>query len=194
MSRRSDMLELAILGLLQDAPLHGYELRKQVHRVLGTVRALSYGTLYPRLREMVLRGHLVEAERPVTGRRARISYALTAAGRERFEELLAIAGPSAWEDDAFAVHFAFFGCTDAGVRLRILEGRRARLEERLSRIRAGGPALAGAATYNTYSTELYRHGVESAEADLRWITRMIEAERLTIDRAVTPRGSTQEKE
>lgn len=193
MSRRTEMLELAILGLLQEAPLHGYELRKRVHRVLGTVRALSYGTLYPRLREMVVRGHLVEAERPVTGRRARISYALTAAGQQRFTELLSSAGPSAWEDDAFAVHFAFFGRTDASVRLRILEGRRARLEERLARIRHGGPVLGGITKHDTYTTELHRHGVESAEADLRWITRMIEAERYTHDRAATPRG-TEEKE
>ncbi|UJH70079.1 PadR family transcriptional regulator [Ornithinimicrobium sp. INDO-MA30-4] len=100
MSRRSDMLELAILGLLQDTEMHGYELRKEVHRVLGPVRALSYGTLYPRLRLMVDRGHLMEVDRPVAGRRARITYAVTPAGREYFESLLTSAGPSAWEDDA----------------------------------------------------------------------------------------------
>lgn len=194
MSRRSDMLELAILGLLQDAPLHGYELRKQVHRVLGTVRALSYGTLYPRLRDMVLRGQLAEVDRPVAGRRARITYAVTPAGCERFGELVSAAGPSSWEDDAFAVHFAFFGRTEAGVRLRILEGRRARLEERLERIRSNGPALAGAANQDTYTTELHRRGVESTEADLRWLTRMIEAERLAYDRAVIRGGARDNKE
>ncbi len=194
MSRRSDMLELAILGLLQDTPLHGYELRKQVHRVLGTVRALSYGTLYPRLREMVLRGYLGEADRPVAGRRARITYAVMPAGRERFAVLLSAAGPSAWEDEAFVVHFAFFARTESGVRLRILEGRRARLEERLERIRSFGQTPSGAATQDTYINELHRHGVESTEADLRWITRMIEAERLSHDRAVTPGGGSRDKE
>ncbi|MCE0487002.1 PadR family transcriptional regulator [Ornithinimicrobium sediminis] len=193
MSRRSDMLELAILGLLHDVPLHGYELRKQVHRVLGTVRALSYGTLYPRLRDLVDRGLLVETGRPVPGRRARITYAVTPAGRERFTELLAAAGPSAWEDDAFAVHFAFFGRTETGVRLRILEGRRARLEERLDAIRASGPALSGT-TQDNYAMELHRHGLESTEADLRWVSRMIEAERLHHERAATSRGSTLDKE
>lgn len=193
MSRRTDMLELAILGLLHDYPLHGYELRKQVHRVLGTVRAMSYGTLYPRLRDLVDRGLLVETDRPAVGRRARITYAVTPTGRERFSELVSAAGPSAWEDDAFAVHFAFFGRTETAVRLRILEGRRARLEERLDAIRANGPALNGA-TQDNYTMELHRHGVESTEADLRWISRMIEAERLHHERAVTPRGSTRDKE
>ncbi|CAN5594246.1 PadR family transcriptional regulator [soil metagenome] len=195
MSRRSDMLELAILGLLQDAPMHGYELRKQVHRVLGTVRALSYGTLYPRLRDLVLWGYLREMDRPIAGRRAKITYAVTSAGRERLAHLLAAAGPSAWEDEAFAVHFAFFGRTDAGVRLRILEGRRARLEERLALIQANGPARTSAAAgHDTYRDELHRHGVESTEADLRWIARMIDRERQKNHRALSQSGEAQEKE
>ncbi len=195
MSRRSDMLELAILGLVQDAPMHGYELRKQVHRVLGTVRALSYGTLYPRLRDLVLWGYLYEVDRPIPGRRAKITYAVTPAGRERLALLLAAAGPSAWEDEAFAVHFAFFGRTDAGVRLRILEGRRARLEERLALIRANGPARTSAADGpDTYLDELHRHGMESTEADLRWIARMIDTERQKNQRALSQYGDAQEKE
>jgi DNA-binding PadR family transcriptional regulator len=193
-SRRSDMLELAILGLLQDAPMHGYELRKQVHRVLGTVRALSYGTLYPRLRDLVLWGYLSEVDRPIAGRRAKITYAVTPAGRERLAHLLAAAGPSAWEDEAFAVHFAFFGRTDASVRLRILEGRRARLEERLAVIRANGPARAAAHPGDTYQNELHRHGVESTEADLRWIARMIDTERQKNDRAFRQVGDALDKE
>ena len=44
------MLELAILGLLQEAPMHGYELRKQLATKLGAFRAaISYGSLYPTL-------------------------------------------------------------------------------------------------------------------------------------------------
>ena len=195
MSRRSDMLELAILGLLQDAPMHGYELRKQVHRVLGTVRALSYGTLYPRLRDLVIWGYLREVDRPIAGRRAKITYAVTPPGRERLAHLLAVAGPSAWEDEAFAVHFAFFGRTDAHVRLRILEGRRSRLEERLAVIRANGPAHSTSARVNdTYLDELHRHGVESTEADLRWIARMIDIERQKHDRALSQYGNALDKE
>ena len=31
MSRRSGVLELAVLGLLHESPLHGYELRKRLN-------------------------------------------------------------------------------------------------------------------------------------------------------------------
>src|SRR6202042_684018 len=44
---RTAVLEFAVLGLLHRAPMHGYELSKQLNMVLGTFRALSYGTLYP---------------------------------------------------------------------------------------------------------------------------------------------------
>ena len=40
-------------------------------------------------------------------------------------------GPIAWEDDNFDIRFAFFGRTDMETRLRVLEGRRSRLQERL---------------------------------------------------------------
>ena len=47
MAKRADVLEFAVLGLLQDNPMHGYELRKRLNGVLGTFRAISYGSLYP---------------------------------------------------------------------------------------------------------------------------------------------------
>ncbi|MGZ6825642.1 MAG: PadR family transcriptional regulator, partial [Mycobacteriales bacterium] len=39
------MLELAVLGLLHEAPLHGYELRQRLKATLGSFRAFSYGSL-----------------------------------------------------------------------------------------------------------------------------------------------------
>ena len=62
MSRRSDVLDLAVLGLLHDAPMHGYELRKRLNVLLGAFRALSYGTLYPCLKSLLDRGWIREAE------------------------------------------------------------------------------------------------------------------------------------
>ena len=37
MARRGETLELAVLGLLHESPMHGYELRKQVNGVLGCI-------------------------------------------------------------------------------------------------------------------------------------------------------------
>ena len=60
-TRRSEVLEFAILGLLQDAPMHGYELRKRLNAVMGTFRAISYGSLYPALKDLLDRGLIAEA-------------------------------------------------------------------------------------------------------------------------------------
>ena len=57
------MLELAILGLLNEAPVHGYELRKQLGLRLGGFRVFSYGSLYPALRRL-LRAGLITEEQP----------------------------------------------------------------------------------------------------------------------------------
>ena len=50
---RRDILEFAVLGILSDGPVHGYELRKRLTDMLGPFRSLSYGTLYPTLRRLV---------------------------------------------------------------------------------------------------------------------------------------------
>src|SRR3954468_15093445 len=129
--------------------MHGYELRKRVTGLLGWGRVLSYGSLYPCLKQMLRDGWIAEdvpdssditatstrsgksartakgvkgakgmkakAARvsvvaevaPRAGRRGKIVYKLTAEGKERFADLVSAAGPSAWEDDNFGVHFAF---------------------------------------------------------------------------------------
>ncbi|MGZ4797750.1 MAG: PadR family transcriptional regulator, partial [Acidimicrobiia bacterium] len=46
------MLELAILGLLKEQPLHGYELKKRLGETLGSLWGVSYGSLYPALRRL----------------------------------------------------------------------------------------------------------------------------------------------
>ena len=50
------VLEIAVLGLLNESPMHGYELRKRLSGLLGAFRAFSYGSLYPTLRKLSRRG------------------------------------------------------------------------------------------------------------------------------------------
>jgi DNA-binding PadR family transcriptional regulator len=198
-TRRAETLELAVLGLLHETPMHGYELRKRLNGVLGWSRLLSYGSLYPALKKMLRAGWIVEQVRlpadsatervdgavsvvgASVGRRRRIVYELTPAGDERFNRLMSEAGPSSWEDDNFDVRFAFFSRTDMEIRLRILEGRRSRLEERLERIQ--GQLARTQQQMDRYATELQRHGVESVEREVRWLSDLIRAERTEVDHA-----------
>jgi DNA-binding PadR family transcriptional regulator len=174
------VLELAVLGLLHETPMHGYELRKRLNSVLGAFRAFGYGSLYPCLKELLRQGLIAEEVPPATakslgGRRSKIVYRLTAEGKERLQELLGQAGPAAWEDDGFGVHFAFFGLTRADIRMRILEGRRSRLEERVDNFRAAMSRTRQ--RVDSYTLELQRHGLESVEREVRWLNELIASER-----------------
>ncbi|GAA4425609.1 PadR family transcriptional regulator [Georgenia halophila] len=180
MSTRSQVLELAILGRLRESPVHGYELRKHLNVTLGAFRTLSYGSLYPALRSLTERG-LISAAEPrssaLGGRRARIVYHLTDDGREYLDSALASAEPTSWEDDAFDVRFTLFGSTDARTRLRILEGRRARMVERREKLRQSFRRTSR--RMDAYTAELARHGLEQVEREVEWLEQVIDTERGT---------------
>jgi DNA-binding PadR family transcriptional regulator len=156
--------------------MHGYQLRKRLNTLLGTFRAISYGSLYPCLKGLLQAGWIAEEDPDDTGgKRAKIVYKLTADGKDHFAELMAACGPEEWEDDNFGVRFAFFARTDVAVRLRILEGRRGRLEERMDGFRSS--ASRTAERLDAYTLELQRHGLESVEREVRWLTELIDTER-----------------
>jgi DNA-binding PadR family transcriptional regulator len=175
------VLEIAVLGLLSDSPMHGYELRKRLSALLGAFRAFSYGSLYPTLRRLADAGWISE-DAPLDpstarARRGKRVYRITAEGKEHLAELLADVGPDAFDEDGFGARLAFFSHTRKDVRLQILEGRRRRVEEQRDGLRS---ALSRAGErLDRYTRELHRHGLESVDREVRWLTELIESERST---------------
>jgi DNA-binding PadR family transcriptional regulator len=175
-ARRGETIELAVLGLLHESPMHGYELRKRLNLMLGWGRVLSYGSLYPALKKMLRASWIEERTMPAAAsRRPRIVYQLTDTGEREFIRLMSEVGPTAWEDDNFDIRFAFFGRTDMEIRLRVLEGRRSRLQERLDKVQT--QLRLTQKEMDRYAAELQRHGVESVEREVRWLSDLINAER-----------------
>lgn len=177
MARRGETIELAVLGLLHEGPMHGYELRKRLNLMLGWGRLLSYGSLYPALKKMLRNGLIAEAPQHSASmsRRQRIVYDVTDQGRAEFHRLMSEVGPTAWEDDNFDIRFRFFSSTDMEIRLRVLEGRRSRLQERLDRVQR--ELAMTQKEVDRYAAELQRHGVESVEREVKWLSELIQAER-----------------
>ena len=186
MSKRSQLLDFALLGLLHDGPTHGYELRRRLNEALGAFRALSYGTLYPALSGLLERGLIAQQAPPstsaapgTTGTRSpgrnRIVYEITPAGKEAFEEAARRTDTAAYDDDGFGVRLAFFARTEADVRMRILEGRRSRVQEQLETVRENSER--GRERLDSWTAALQRHGEESTEREVRWLTELIDAER-----------------
>lgn len=177
MARRPDVLEFTVLGVLADGPLHGYELRKRLTAILGPFRALSYGSLYPCLHRLTDRGWVAaqtDHAVPIT-RRAKVDYALTPEGKEAFAGWVADTGPGFWDDEAFAARLAFFSRTEARVRLQLLEGRRARLQERLRTLEAAIDRAQD--RVDVYEWQLQQHGIDGTTREVGWISQLIEGER-----------------
>jgi len=164
------MLELAILGLLKELPLHGYELKKRLNDTLGHVWGVSYGSLYPALARLERMGAIEVVDpppaaapgaipMPATGSiageaaaarlrrplrrsgRTKKAYRIAAAGQALFNELLrAEPSPGTDENRAFALKLAFCRHLEPPARLELLHRRRTQLAEKLAR---GRQALAG---------------------------------------------------
>lgn len=199
------MLDLAILGLLEErGDLHGYEIRKQLRDGLGLLANVSYGSLYPALARLEASGAVEAVESPGPaqsrtdpvpptgslsgewavlrarrhagrrqhGRRSRKVYGITDEGRKLFAGLLAGAGTT---DDprSFGLRLAFARHLPAPARLSLIERRRSQLAERLAEVRGA----AGGRHLDVYARSVVEHAADAVEHDIRWLDRLIEAER-----------------
>ncbi|HEX9121818.1 MAG TPA: PadR family transcriptional regulator [Actinomycetota bacterium] len=184
------MLELAILGLLKERSMHGYQLSKRLTDTLGGFWRVSYGSLYPSLRRLEKEGAVERVfDQQEVGRRKNV-YRITDKGEKLFLELLEEAGhETSSEDNRFRVRLAFFKYLAPDTRIRLLEKRRAFLEERLSTITSS--LAATRERFDTYTLSLMQHGRDSTEQDIAWLNGLIAAERRQSE---TVRGGTKRRE
>ena len=195
------VLELAILGVLKEQDLHGYELKKRLAETLGPLSSVSFGSLYPALARLEVAGAVEAVDagavaalpipmtgsiggevaalraRRTTGRgsRGKKVYGITPEGERLFEELLATESASGDDDRAFNLKLAFARHLPADARLGLLERRRAQLVDRLAKARTA--IRARRERLDAYSRSLMEHGTETTERDISWLDRLIAAER-----------------
>jgi DNA-binding PadR family transcriptional regulator len=197
------MLELAILGLLEENDLHGYELRKRLGDLLGLRLAISFGSLYPALGRLEKAGLVkVVSSRPATARspapmsgslvgelaafraqrRAAAGSGRGARGKKVYgitdagrQRLIdLLSDPDVSDDRAFPVRVAFCHNLPPAGRLALFERRRAELLARsVHRRRSDG----GDGRVNTYLRSLLERDTAALEADLAWLDRLIADER-----------------
>jgi DNA-binding PadR family transcriptional regulator len=163
------MLDMAILGLLREGPMHGYELRQRL--VDLAFWRISFGSVYPALRRLEKAG-LIEV-RPGSGRRK--EYMITAEGKEHFQETLEDASSEVENSSAFRVRLAFFKYMQPEARIDFLERRRTVLRDRIAKARTSLRRTAD--RVDRYTQSLMEHGVAAAEADVAWLEGLIAEER-----------------
>lgn len=184
------MLELAILGLLKERPMHGYQLSRELGESLGGFWRVSYGSLYPSLRRLEREGAVetVQSGEERGGRRKNV-YRTTEKGEKLFFELLQEAPhDNSTEDTRFRVRLAFFKYLPPETRIRLLERRRASLEDRLSTIKDS--LRVTRERVDDYTLALMEHGRSATESDIAWLEGLIQAER---HRTATIPGGTRRR-
>lgn len=171
------MLELAVLGLLKERPMHGYQLSRELGDSLGGLWRVSYGSLYPTLRRLE-RDAAIESEAAgdVRGARRKKVYRITPKGERIFLELLQESPQDTQTEDArFRMRLAFFRYLPPETRIRLLERRRQALKERLATIAESVRAGRGGA--DDYGRALIEHNRTVTESDITWLEQLIAAER-----------------
>jgi DNA-binding PadR family transcriptional regulator len=195
------MIDLAILGLLTEQELHGYELKKRLGELLTSRASISFGSLYPALARLEAQGAVKAVEErtavpsaPMSGSlagelaafRARVResglrkgtgrgkkvYGITDLCRERLVELLA--DPDVSDDREFTLRVAFARHLPDPARLELFERRRTELLGRRDDLRRRSGAGAGS---DTYLGALRERDTENLVNDLAWLDRLIAAER-----------------
>jgi DNA-binding PadR family transcriptional regulator len=168
------VLELAVLGLLKEAPMSGYELKKQLSVKLGAFWRVSYGSLYPCLKRLAADGDLEVEVAPFASRKKHV-YRLTDKGNRLFHQLLETADGHELEQDRFSMRLAFFRYLRPEARLYQLERRRGYLQERLADLRAS--VRTTRERMDAYTIELMDHGLDEREREIAWLDRLIARER-----------------
>jgi DNA-binding PadR family transcriptional regulator len=173
------VLELAILGLLKERPMHGYELKKRLSYMLGHFWTVSYGSLYPALKRLEKSGSIERAYSVKEKTRNRNVYRITKAGEGEFMRMLTAdtADASLADTEKFDLRMAFFQYLEPETRLVLLETRRKLLEEQVAKFKAYRSTNGDE---DRYRTGLVPHKVELARSDIRWLDRLMAHERETI--------------
>ncbi|MGW0995298.1 PadR family transcriptional regulator [Streptomyces sp. NPDC002523] len=165
------MLELAILGFLYDAPLHGYVLRRHIAALTGHVRPVAESTLYPAIKRLEKAGLLARASEPGAGAAPRHVLTLTEEGKQELRRRLAEPAQREITDEnnwftllAFLRHL-----DDPAAQAAVLRRRLAFLEEPASFFYDGDRPLPAEELEDPFRRGVLTIARATSRAELAWL-------------------------
>lgn len=179
-------LEIAVLGLLKEGPMHGYEIKRRLATNLGPLWSISFGSLYPCLKRLGKQGYVNEQESEGTRSRRRTPYEITPTGEAYFYDQLEHG--AVYDTDRFRLRLAYFKYLPSDARIGLMERRKAYLMERLSEF--GETLKSAEEKIDQWSMQLIRHQTEATEQDIRWLQELIDQERAASSGRKTRRRKT----
>jgi DNA-binding PadR family transcriptional regulator len=199
------MLDMAILGLLEERDLHGYEIRRQLRDHLGLLANVSFGSIYPALTRLEKSGAVVAtdggtasdprttAAAPPTGSlsgelavlRARRSPGTRSRRGKKVYRItdagrqlfteLLADGGAADDARSFSLRLAFARHLAPSARLALLERRRAVLMQRLGETESGDRP-----DLDPYARSVVEHTTDGVTRDINWLDSLIASERAAL--------------
>ena len=199
------MLDMAILGLLEERDLHGYEIRRLLRDHLGLLANVSFGSIYPALTRLEKSGAVVAtdggtgpvphttAAAPPTGSlsgelavlRARRSPGTRSRRGKKVYRItdagrqlfteLLADGGAADDARSFSLRLAFARHLAPAARLALLERRRAVLMQRLGETGSGARP-----DLDPYARSVVEHTADGVTRDINWLDSLIASERAAL--------------
>jgi DNA-binding PadR family transcriptional regulator len=155
---RRQVLRHALLGLLADQPMSGYELSRRFEASVGSTWSAGHSQIYPELVRLAEEG-LVESGEP--GPRGRKTYAITSAGSDAVREWLSDTEPDRTVRDEAALRTFFLWLMSPQDARAHVQGELDAAEQALGELR-------GLAARRRPATPAERSQRIALEAGLRW--------------------------
>lgn len=169
-------LELLILIQIEEAPKHGYEIKKEIQKHLGYLMDVNHNLLYPTLRRFTEEGIIHKKVNEQQGKPTQFVYEITEAGKARITELInEFTVKDAKHQIEFMVRVSLFDQMDSDLRLRILNRRKKDLETLLvdmfNRLEQSSSHI--------YRSEVLRYSIAQIKSEMQWIDDLIHTSNLS---------------
>jgi DNA-binding PadR family transcriptional regulator len=172
--------KLIVLGLLQEGPMHGYEVKQRIeHEAMAEWAGISYGAIYSALNKLARDGFVEKIGTEQVGKRpSRDVYQITESGHGEFLRLLREAlSTVAYQNEPVDIALRFAEALPAREVRALLEERKAMLEQGFQMLTEEKTAFAEGHQGTSYvegGCLLFDHWLLRLEAELKWLQSVIE--------------------
>ncbi|GHO70030.1 hypothetical protein KSC_089220 [Ktedonobacter sp. SOSP1-52] len=166
--------EHVILGVISFTPCSGYDMKAEFEKGgAGMLSALSFGSIYPRLKQLEQNG-LIEVQQAESEGRRRKVYELTAQGWQDLAQWLEQPSDSPPPmRDELLLKMIFWGPAgqERTTLLEHLQARRREIQQMLHELRAWQKN--GRSFIDEYAELVFSYGESRLEAELAWLAKAI---------------------
>ncbi|MBI5253464.1 MAG: PadR family transcriptional regulator [Euryarchaeota archaeon] len=165
------LAKLAVLGVLMEKPMHGYELKQYFETRMPVFWMINYGSIYPVLKKLKEEG-LVAARREVSEPRGKIVYEITEEGRREFRKILKERiKKEVHVRDEFTLHLFFLDYLGSEEIKDLLIQKKQGNERLLAHLTEKGETLKKILPRHRFSA--IERGIMHVKTELEWLNKTI---------------------